>query len=145
MPTDVHYEAFLELAVATDIKNPAPFCWVEWRETVTDAVPPWSLGPEVNHEVCKIRKDQFDLIQAFARAYYACTTAQARDKFARGSRRDNHQEGRKALIDYFGSVWESWGINSIVDDCLEGSECTISSMALPGLTGVSYASDAHRM
>lgn len=138
MPTDLHFEAFLALARATDPNNPAPFAWAEFKAEFEDTVPPWSLS--ATPENSGIPKPELDEILAFARTYYNKAAEKDRTAFCTVSGSRSNRKGREGMIAYIRERWAGWGFNDLITKTMTSNGFDVYTMLDPSGDGLERVS-----
>ncbi|KAI0363130.1 hypothetical protein BV20DRAFT_983990, partial [Pilatotrama ljubarskyi] len=133
-PRSTYVNSFLELAKGTETADnadgPAPFCWPEWRETISDEVVPWAKNAMPANT--DLTWDTIYAIQAFAEGYYAAKGPAAVEAYLRSKA---HAEGQELMEQYIKRRWSTWGLNSLIDEILRDNGITIVTLATPDLLG----------
>ncbi len=138
MPTDLHFEAFLALARATDPRNPAPFSWAEFKAEFENTVPPWSLSATVENS--GVPQAELEEIKAFATAYYNTEAQVARTRLCTAKGAGTNKNGREGMIAYIKARWSDWGLNEIIVSTMVGYGFDVYSMLDPTGDGLERVS-----
>lgn len=126
---------FLELLYDTNtVDDPAPFCWAEFQEQVTEEIPPWS--PKADKDNCPhVDEAHISAIQEFARSY--CRAGPNRAAFFRESVNNSRSVGRAAMTAYLGKATQRWRLNHRFDEAMAEQNLSIYHRATKDLTKVS--------
>lgn len=143
MPSDQLFEAFLELSLATGTSDPAPFRWKEWKETVVDIVPPWSLAATATNTT--LPRSTVNTIRAFAHGYYAQPDARRRDEYSCARGTHNNSNGRENMLQYLKDQWPKWKVNEVIDEVLKSVGVDLYHMTTPDMENVGTHSVLTRM
>lgn len=117
MPTPPAAVALLELGFLDKqpLVIPTPWSWKEWQLLTSFPHAPWA--PEATRATVRISERRLAKIRAFAQKFYALNSESARLKFWRQPQ--THTVARDTLSDWIRLHWGTWGINKIIDKCLE--------------------------
>ena len=118
MPTPPTYVTLLELAFLSGkpLVDPAPWNYDEWQELTQRDHAPWA--PEATPESTGLTADALDALKAFCRQYCAFKDERDRVYFALKPPAVD-TKGRNAVRDWVATQWKIWGINGIIDECME--------------------------
>ena len=118
MPTPPTFVTILELAFLSGnpLADPAPWNFDKWQELTQRDHAPWA--PEATPESTGLSADALDALQAFTRQYFAFNDERDRVFFALKVPAVD-EKGRNALKDWTNNQWKVWGINTIIDECME--------------------------
>ena len=118
MPTPPTFVTLLELAFLSGkpLDDPAPWNFDEWQDLTQRDHAPWA--PEATPESTGLAADALDAVKAFTRQYFAFKDEKDRVYFALKPPAVD-VKGQTVLRDWVINQWKAWGVNGIIDECME--------------------------